>query len=573
MVGLGDQGRGGSGAPALHNPSSLVRFAWAAQLDAHQGRHHPHPITGRQAFAVALGYTPQQLSTQAAAGGDRLADLVDDLEQLGFARHGEVSRLADQLQLRTERRWSVSPRWWGSVRERFHLGESGRAPTFRRPLDVILAGEAFVSHHQRLLFARAAGRRPIDDEDQLACQQLVATLGRLAGGPYGVAHDALHLLAMLLPLQPDLVVDLVRPGGPRAQLVRAWERSVRSTSWNASVRQQFASLLATPPDHVFRREEWLRGLRRLRISDFEHPVANHTERRWLSQQLLLAMTGQRGYVGARPADRRYALWVAAEVTPDDGTWARVVHVAADDPVLAELLPTAEAMRARLATAPLHHRDGFWFGTSDDWPLGSTDRTVAEILDAGRFGTRWWSQHASWRWARRATRVMGAQLVRDALLAPCAIRHRSAADALFAGGRECRSSATEMTVAVLRAERAATSPHPALVQRCLALLGLLRHPAAIPAVEDVLRSTTTTADGILAAAIATAGDLAAANPGEEHGLVGWIAPRIQPHAADVDLVVTGIHATVAAHRDPAPSFAASAAHLPPSRPRWRGPTRC
>lgn len=553
MVGLADQGRGSVGAPALHNPSSLVRFAWAAQLDAHQGRHQPHPVTGRQALAVALGYTPQQLSTQAAAGGDRLADLVDDLEQLGFARHGEVSRLAEQLQLRGERRSSVSPRWWASIRERFHLGDPDREPTFRRPLDVILAGEAFVAHHQRQLFSRSSGRRPLDGDDEIACRQLVASLGRLACGPYGVAHDALQLVAMLVPLEPELVVELLKPGGPRAQLVRAWERSVRSTSWNAHVRQQFASMLATPPEHVFRREEWLRGLRRLRLSDFEHSTTATTERRWLHQQLLLAMQGERGYAGARALDRRYALWVAAEVTPDDGAWAQVVAAAGDDPVLAQLVPTAETMRARLAAAPLHHRDGFWYGAADTWPQWSTDRTVAEILDATRFGTRGWSQHDTWRWARRATRVVGGQLVRDALLAPCAIRHRSAADALYAGGRECRASATAMTSAVLRAELAATAPHPAVVQRCLALLGLLRHPAAIPVVEDVLRATTTTADGTLAATIATAGDLAAANPGQEYGLVGWIAPRVMRHSSDTDLVVTGIHATVAAHRDPAVVF--------------------
>lgn len=546
----------GARLSTLHDPSALVRFAWSAQLDAHQVRQREHTVTGRQALAVALGYTPQQLSTQVAAGRDRLADLVDDIERLGFARHGEVTRLADQLRLRTERRWAVLPRWWGPLRHRYGLGEESSVPTFSSPLDVVFAAEAFVSHHQRLLFPKAAGeRRSLDPMDERACHQLLDVLGRLACGPYGVAHESLHLVAMLVPLAPEVVVGQVAAGGPRAQLVRAWERSVRSTSWNSHVRQSFASMLASPPDHVFRRDAWLRGLRRLRLSDFHHTEPHHAKRRWVSDQLMIAMRGERGYVGARPSDRRHALWVGAEVTADDETWARMVRAAEDDPMLADLLPVAARMRQHLAARPSYQRDAFWFGGPEEWPLGSTSRSVVEMLDPARFGDRRWSQHRTWRWARRTTRMSAARLVRDALLAPCVVRMGSAVNALYAAGPECRESATTMIGSIVQAELAATHPHPALVQRSLRVLGMLRHPAAIPVVEDVLRSTQSPADGLLAQAIATAGDLASENPGEEHGMVGWITPRVLRHSGDVDLVVTGIHAMVACRRDPNEAFGA------------------
>ncbi len=545
--------RTGGDDRALHEPDTLVRFAWAAQLDAYRTRSTEIGATGRQALANSLGLTEARLSALAAAGGDRLADLVDDMEQRGFAEHGSVTRLVEQVRLRSDAHWDVAPRWWPILRDRYRLGQSDIEPEFASATDVVMAAEAFVSHHRHQLHHPPnIIRRTVAPNDLYACRQLLARLCRLATGPYGVTHDCYRLVARMAPLEPGVIASFVKQGGPRTQMIRAWERSERHTTWNAHLRQEFATLLATPPDRIFRRIYWLRGLRRLRLADLRSDEAHTAERRWVNTQLEFAMRGERGYIGALPTERRYALWVAAEVTADDRVWQRMVAVAETDDLLAELLPVTKALRDHLALVPLYQRDGFWFTPEPDWPVLTSEPRVAEMLDTTFAGSRSWSQYPSWRWARRTTRWMAARLLRDAVLAPCAVRQRSAAETLVAGGPECRQAATRTVAAVLEAERASAHPHPVIVHRCLVVLGMMRHAEAIPAVEAVLQ-TATGPDGddrVLAQALGAAAELAAAWPDASTGMVAWACRRARDHADDEETVLAAIPAMVAFRRDPA-----------------------
>ncbi|MEZ5216377.1 MAG: hypothetical protein R2715_07260 [Ilumatobacteraceae bacterium] len=543
---------------ALHEPDTLVRFAWAAQLDAYRTRPGGTGRTGRQELARALSISEPRLSALAAQGGDRLASLVDELEQRGFAEHGSVSRLAEALQLRAEHRWSVSPRWWPILRDQHRLGRSETTPRFATPFEVVLVAEAFSAFHAHLLHDPPnIVRSELSDADQLACRQLLASLCRLGSGPYGVAHDALRLVARLAPLEPDVVAEYVRLGGPRSQLIRAWERSERTTRWNSNVRQEFASLLATPPPLIFRRVFWIRGLRRLRLSDNKSGDLGHSPRNWVTKQLRFAVFGERGYRGARATDRRFALWVAAEVTLDELQWSSLATDVADDPVLASLLPLAQELRAYLADQPLARRDAFWFTPRSGWPVLTTHAPTAEVLDVSLAKTTAWSQYGRWRWARRATRWMAALLIRDGVLAPCAVRQRSAAEALFAGGPESRRSASGTIADLLAAELSAPVPHPVIVQRCLVLLGMLRCREGIQPVEDFLRAPLVDevdGRGHIAQALTTAGALANAHPEDSVGLVAWAVRRAADHADDEDVALAAIHALVGCGKDPAVELA-------------------
>lgn len=539
--------------PALHRPDSLVRFAWAAQLDAYRGRVEGARVTGRQALARSLALTEARLSALAAAGGDRLAVLVDEMEQRGFAEQGSVSRLVEQVRLRSDERLDVSPRWWPILRDRFTLGVEQRPPTFVAPSDAILAAEAFISHHRHLLRDPPnEARRQLPEESLLVGRQLLETLCRLATGPYGVTHDAIRIVARLAPLEPDVVAAYVAMGGPRTQLIRALERSERQTTWNAHIRQEFATLLATPPSRIYRRGYWLRALRRLRLADLRSDEPHQAHRRWVDNQLMIAMRGEKGYAGAGPVERRYALWVAAEVTIDDHAWQQVVALAEHDELLAGLLPVAKALRDHLSALPRHQRDGFWFTPAGDWPSLTNETRVAMLLDTTFASSRSWVHHDTWRWARRATRSMAARLIRDAVLAPCVVRQRSAAEALFAGGPECRRSATHTIAAVLEAERAGTSPHPVIVHRCLVLLGMLRHPDAIPTLDAIVQAALSDdSDDVHLAiqAVGAAGELASGCYDRSTGLMAWTARLARERSADEDMALVAIPAMVSMRLDP------------------------
>lgn len=535
-------GDGANTAPL--EPAAVMHFAMSAQLESLSHTGAIDGMTGRQALARSKGISEARLSSLASGSAERLAELAVEVEELGYAEPSTLTRLAEQLHVGTDH-WAVAQRWWPQIREYHGLGDK---PLFHLPTQVILAAEAFAAHYQHVIGPQQVFTpRVLEGRDAQAAVQLIDLLSRLACGPYGVTHDSLRMLAKLLPIDQERVMDHARRGGRWSEVVRALDRASLRRRRNWKSRNELATFLATPPDWLFRQTYWLRAIRRSRLLEFEAGEGLAGAKEWITGQMEIAMRAEKSYAGSDLPTRRFALWCAAELTLDDSRWERVARIAADDPGLSPLLPTAETMRAWLAGRPLHRRDAFFFTPTGGWPLHRSPVDVREILDPTAVESTQWSQYRRWKWARPQIRRQAIHLLRDAVASPCTVRYRSACDALRAAGRLARECAVTTVIDVFEAEQAATSPDPAVLQRCLRVLGQFENPRAIEVVEDVVRNTSD--HEVLFDALLSAGDLALAHPSQSVGMIAWVGHRLAGLPADERLAIGGVYAQVAFRTPP------------------------
>lgn len=526
------------------SPQSLMRFAMSAQLESLSQTGGVVGMTGRQALAKSKGISLARLSTMAAGTADKLADLAVEIEELGYADPATLTRLAEQVRLGPDH-WAVAQRWWPQIREFHGLGSTAR---FQLPTQVVLAAEAFAAYYQHLIGSQGTYTpRRMSDRDERAAMQLIDLLSKLACGPFGVTHDALRMLAKLSPLDTGRVMAFARRGGRWSEVVRALDRASLQSKRNWKSRNELATFLAKPPPWLFRQTYWLRAIRRSRRLEFEAEEGLEGAKEWITKQMEIAMCAEQSYAGSDLPTRRYALWCAAELTLDDTRCRRVAKIAATDPGLAPILPTAEAMRTHLESVSVRNRDAFYFTPIGGWPLDGSPVEVREALDPTAVESSQWSQYRIWKWARPSTRRDAIHLLRDAVASPCAVRYRSACDALRAAGPLTRECAVTTVIDVFLAEQAATTPDPAVLQRCLRVLGQLDSAQGIDIVEHVVR--TTSDHEVLFDALLSAGDLALSHPSDAVGLIAWVGDRMSKLPADERLAIGGIYAQVAFRQAP------------------------
>ena len=531
-------------------PTEVMHFAMSAQLESAPLRGLVVSRTGRQALADSMGISLARLSSLATGTPDQLAELAVAIEQYGYAEPATLTRLSEQIRLGPDR-WAIDQRWWPQVRDHHGLGE---APRFFVPAQVTLAAEAFAAYYQHVIAGGDTPRR-LGGRDLAAAGQLIDLLCRLSCGPYGVTHDALKMLAKLAPLDPGRVMEFARRGGRWSEVIRALDRASADTKRNWKSRNEMATLLATPPPWLFRQTYWLRAIRRLRLTDFASGSGSGAKE-WIPGQMEIAIRGDKSYAGSDLPTRRYALWCAAELTLDDDRWRRIARLAADDPGISPILADAEKMRSWLAARPLHHRDGFFFTPTDGWSLDRSPPEVCEALDPGSVEAKTWSQYKVWKWARPSTRRQAILLLRDAIASPCAVRYRSACDALSAAGSVARECAVTTVIDVIEAEQASSRPDSALQQRGLRVLGQLDGVRAIEVVEHTIRNTQDN-DEVLFDALLSAGDLARSHPHESVGMMAWVTNRLGRQAAVERLAIGAIYAQVSFRRRPDEWVAADA----------------
>ena len=192
--------------------------------------------------------------------------------------------------------------------------------------------------------------------------------------------------------------------------------------------------------------------------------------------------------GPGQVERRYALWVTAEFTPN-GRRRRVGRAC-----------TPRGRRsARYFVADLDHARSWLRGDPVDrdarrhvllparFRLDRSERARAAAARASGAGRRRcresWSAAGSVRLRRAEARGATIELITEALLAPCTIRHRTAVDTLKACSPVLKDEASATVASMLASVTTGTDQlEPdvvAFAERCTHLLGAL---AAAPAVE-------------------------------------------------------------------------------------------
>lgn len=530
-----------------HQPAANVRFAIDAHIQVHRMRTNSGAAP-REPLKAEYGIKDSAFSDRIRKPSE-LGGMAQDVERLGFAEAGTVTRLARQMNLLKDQ-WTVDASWWPRLRDQYGVGTEAWAPTTVNPPTVLVVAEAFGAYHQHLL------QRPPNPgavhspsgRHVLAARQLLEELCWLATGPFGVAHDAHRLISLLAPLSPATVIDFISEGVVTTQVIRALDRSLRTATWNSNAKQLYLDLLSQRPEEerkIYRRTNWIRALRRARLVS---RGSNEQERAWVLKGLHKAMLGEGSYGGARATDRRYAFWCLAELTRDGPLWARVLQDAAADDEVRGLLDYVDGLRAYVGPGPVR-RDAFGFTPQDDWSGPYLRHGLRELLhhdavrDRGYVGKAWWAWASS---ARPSLRVRAVARLRDALFNPDVIRQRTAIDVFRAAGPEVAESVSRTLVAVLEVIDDQGKFPQFVRERCLTYLGMMGRRSALRPVQDALEVTK---DATLVQAIATAGDLAYRHPAESPGLQGWVRQKVLDNAADEDVVLAGIVATVASGKHP------------------------
>ena len=532
----------------LLEPSSVVRFALEAHLDAYRARGDAGRATGRQALAQAMGIGEPRLSELLNSGPENLRKLSLQTEEAGLAPLDSVTRLVRQVQLTGREDSTIHPVWWPRMRVAYSLGTPG-GPVFRNSVEVLMAAESFAAYHARLLERPPeAPQHSLTQSDELSCTQLLSRLCRFASGPYGVAHESHRLISQLAPLAPNVVTDFISSGTVTTQVIQSLDRSLRRATWNDEMKRQYKELLAKPPDKIYRRTNWMRALRRLKLSGNHSQEAEENDSdNWILEQFLLALEGKPPYQHARITDRRYAFWCLAELAPKGDFWSQAQNIARNSEETKSLLPGAVELREYLHGLPRQQRDAFRFQPSVPWLRPYLRGNLYDLLAEDQVESKKSYRHrANWAWgARPRTIRQSMELLSVAIFDPDVVRQRAAMDAVRAAGPEVVQSVSNGAIVIL------DQPEPQelpifVIERCLATLGALQQANAIDVVERAVRG----AEGeVLVQAVAAAGDLAHAHPGKSLWLMGSTATAVNQSRMHEDVVLAGISAFVSYRRDP------------------------
>jgi hypothetical protein len=553
--------RGAELHPANNRPSepefdvsrgtSLVRLALVSHLDAHR---RPDGSTGRKTLARWLQVSEPTITERLKGKPAVLLSLVYDAARLGLAPDAQLSDLARRVGVDDDpHSWAsrVDPRLWHALRDATGLGPSS-TPNFRAPVDVLLAAGALVASHPRFT-SREANLPELPPDDLLAAHALTEPLCRIASGPFGFSAEASSALAVLAPFTFSTIRTFLSSSPVGTNVVRAIDHALRTGPFGSAFAQAAQQLIANPPVLLFRNALWMRAVRRVMWIDRMRGVDR--VKWWALEQARRGARGDGAYAWSGPVERRYALWVQAEYTAldDERAWDAVraagrsfgEHFAAD----------LEQAYVTLTRARAEHRpaDLFFFRPSSGWtPPASIAGQLARLLgehrsrgavadkDRGRFGLRSAADIAAVR-----------ELIAEALLSPCTIRHRTAVDTLKACSARVRDDATRVVAELLDASTSDGGPVEEelvpFVERCVHLLGALCSDAAVDPVIALLRRPGLPPP-VLKVAILTSGDLAHAHDAHADTLIALACSVARRDGGD-PCIAAAVHACVGVGEDP------------------------
>lgn len=445
----------------------------------------------------------------------------------------------------------IDVKLWEDLREANGL-RPGDEPAFRAPVDVTLASGALIARYPELT-DRSEERRPKLAADDLRAAKLLAdALCRITSGPYNARRDAFDSLSVLAPITLDRIARFLGSGPVGSSAVRAIDRALRLSNPRAAFSQEAQGLIANPPVLLFRNALWMRAVRRVMWVDRRN--GRDVTKRWTMKQALRGVRGDGAYAWSGAAERRYALWVFAEFShPDDGAaWDTVCGEAASfgASFVADLGEAREYLSDELRER--RRPDFFYFRPNAGWTAPAPlESIVHERLGPPGAETARSIRRLGWEDMRLSTRRGARELVREALLAPCAIRQRTAINAIQASVPALQHGACMIATEILSAcvgERGDITPVLLPVaERCVTLLGSLPSRNSVPVVCDLLRRPEV-AESLAKIAILTAGSLAHAFPDEAPGLIAWVCDLANKRPTD-PLIAAAIHSCVYAGVDP------------------------
>ncbi len=459
------------------------------------------------------------------SGSDReVLKLVQLAEQYRIIPDTRVGDLARRVGVDPDpHSWSrrADPRLWPELRHANGL-EPGSTPSFRAAVDVAMASAAFVARYPHLisLDGDESMAEEIEPVDVAAARLLTEALCRASSGPYPTPSQAISSLSALAPLTLDVITDYLRSGPVGSNAVRAIDRALRNrvNAVDQTFSRQASELIKSPPGLLFRNALWMRAVRRVMWADRRRGQVSAP---WAMTQVKRAIHGEQAYGWSGQVERRYALWVLAEFTPPDeaGAWRKLS--AAAQPFGAHLVADLEQAREYVSGTVGAAADLFYFRPQVGWtpPAG-----VGALLTAhlGRPIVRSGGRPASGT-VKTQVRAAAAELASEALLAPCAIRHRTAVDTLQACVLGVQDEVVQGVGGVLRAVAlGGGSPDPThitLIERCVHLLGALhRSTESIDVIEELLGSRAMPPE-VVKVVILAAGQLAVAHQRHRASLIG------------------------------------------------------
>lgn len=537
--------------------TSLVRLALASHLDTY--RHPRDGLSGRQTLARRMDVPPSGITDRFNGRAPALLELVREAGRHRVVPSTELEELARQVGVDPDPySWTrqIDMKLWDELRDANGLG-IGRAPAFRAPIDVTLASAALVARYPGL--TDRTDHRPVKlaPEDLAAAQVLTEALCRICSRPYGRRTDAFGPLAVLAPVTIDTISACISSSPVGSNVVRAIDRALRLGVPRATFNQAVQRLIANPPVLLFRNALWMRAVRRVMWVDRHQ--GREPVKRWALEQALRGAHGDGAYAWSGTVERRYALWVFSEFSrPDDtNAWDRVRREAV--PFGSSLLADLEQVREHLANDQRERRrsDLFYFRPPGGWTLPPViAELLREHLSLGRTESARSIRQRGWTDLRPVTRRGARELILEALIAPCAIRHRTAVDTLKASSPILRHGVGVIVGDVLSScmdERGEIEPTVIpVVERCVNLLGALSTECTVPVLNEVLRKPALPAT-VAKVAILAAGNLAQAFPDEAPGLIAWACDLARKTPTD-PLVSAAVYSCVLAGRDPATHLA-------------------
>ena len=485
------------------------------------------------------------------SGSDRdLLALVHLAEQYRIIPDTRVSDLARRVAVDPDPySWSrrADPRLWPELRHANGL-EDGSEPSFRAAVDVTMASAAFIARYPHLIGSH--GDDPtIEPIDRVAAGVLTEALCRASSGPYPTPSQAISSLSALAPLTFDVISDYLRSGPVGSNAVRALDRALRvSGRADGDFRRAAELLIARPPGLLFRNALWMRAVRRVMWSDRRRGVA---PKPWAMTQAMGAMRREDAYAWSGHVERRYALWVYAEFSDPNAqdAWYQLRTVAKffGDHLIADLDQAREYMAGAAGGAP----DLFFFRPVEGWsaPTGVAEVLTRHLRPARPAGRT--SRTSAGVTIKSGTRIAAAELASEALLAPCAIRHRTAVDTLQACIHAVHDEVAMSVAGILR-DVALTGEalDPALitlVERCVHLLGALRSAESIDVIEDLLRARYLPVE-VVKVAILAAGQLATIHGRHQASLIGHACAAAEVTRDDT-CIAAAIHSCVSVAINP------------------------
>ncbi len=531
---------------------SLVRLALISHLETY--RDPVEGCSGRIALAQKLQVPRSSITERLYGRAGPLVTLVHDSERLGIAPEPRLGDLARRVGVDEDPlSWTgrVDSTLWPLLRAAGGLAAGGTA-RFRAPVDVQLAAGALIGNYPQLL-QRSAPPPTLSGDDLAAAHVLTDALCRVVSGPYGSSSEAVGSLAVLAPLTIDTIARFLASSPVGSNVVRAIDRAMRLSSGRAAFNQQAQRLIANPPVLLFRNALWMRAVRRVMWLDRRHQ--RPTVKRWAIEQAMLGARGERAYAWSGQAERRYALWVTAEFTPtdDDAAWARLY--AEGEAFGAHFVADLDHARSWLRATPSTGMpaDLFFFRPAPGWTVPNVLRPLLHehLAPAGKDAVRAGRRRGPF--GLRRTEAQGAtiELMTEALLAPCTIRHRTAVDTLKACSPVLKDEASATVASMLASITTGTDPlEPdvvAFAERCTHLLGALAAAPAVDVITSLLRRPQLPSS-LAKVAILTAGGLCAEHADDAPGLIAWASELAGRDRSD-PCIAAAVHACVEAGVDP------------------------